>query len=80
MAWYAEKRGESDRRVFEMGELDGFYVSSKIDRAVHITFEKKDVIVIDIYDTATAAIALVCCPINSFTTFCHSCGSRNPEK
>jgi hypothetical protein len=23
---------------------------------------------------------LVSCPINSFTTFCHSCGSRNPEK
>lgn len=53
------KKGESDGRVFEMGELDGFYVSSKIDRAVHITFEKKDVIVIDIYDTATAAIAPV---------------------
>jgi hypothetical protein len=32
MAWYAEKRGESNSRVFEIDELDGFYVSSKIDR------------------------------------------------
>lgn len=59
MAWYAEKRGESNRRVFEMGEMDGFYVDSKMDRTVHITFEKKDTVVIDIYDTARAAIAPV---------------------
>lgn len=38
MAWYAEKRGESNRRVFEMNELDGFYVNSKINFASRIHF------------------------------------------
>lgn len=47
-----EKKGS---RVFRMGELDGFYVDNELDRTVHITFEKKEVIVIDIYDTARAA-------------------------
>jgi len=42
-------------RVFELDELDGFFVDNKLDRAVHITFEEEDVIVIDIYNTAQAA-------------------------
>lgn len=54
------KRREKVRpRVFEMGELDGFYVDNELDRTVHITFEEEDVIVIDIYNTARAAIAPV---------------------
>ena len=49
-------RGEKRRpRIFEMGELDGFYVDKELDRTVHITFEKQDLVVIDIYDTAQAA-------------------------
>jgi len=56
----AGKRGGKDKsRVFKLGELDGFYVDNEIDRAVHITFEEKDVVVIDIYDKARAAIAPV---------------------
>ncbi len=47
-----EKKGS---RVFRMGGLDGFYVDNELDRTVHITFEKKEIIVIDIYDTAQAA-------------------------
>ena len=47
-----EERGS---RVFEMGELDGFYVDNELDRTVHITFEKQHLLVIDIYDTAQAA-------------------------
>ncbi len=50
------KRGEKKRpRIFEIGELDGFYVDTQLDRTLHITFEEKDVIVIDIYNTAQAA-------------------------
>lgn len=42
-------------KVFNINELDGFYVDNRMDRTVHITFEEEDVIVIDIYDTAQAA-------------------------
>jgi hypothetical protein len=50
------KRGRKKRpRVFNINELDGFYVDNRMDRTVHITFEEEDVIIIDIYDTAQAA-------------------------
>lgn len=50
------KRIEKDKqRVFEIDELDGFYVDNEFDRTVHITFEEEDVFVIDIYDTVDAA-------------------------
>ena len=49
-------RGAKKRpRVFKMGELDGFYVDTELDRAVHITFEENDVIMIDVYNAAQAA-------------------------
>lgn len=54
------KRRKRDKsRVFKMAELDGFYVDNEMDRAVHITFEEENVVVIDLYDTAKAAIAPV---------------------
>ncbi len=46
---------EQLKRIFEIGELDGFYVDKKLDRTVHITLESEDTIVIDIFDTAQAA-------------------------
>ncbi|MDP3025496.1 MAG: hypothetical protein Q8O10_08165 [candidate division Zixibacteria bacterium] len=50
------KRGERKRpRVFKMDELDGFYVDKDLNRTLHITFEKEDIIVIDVYDTVQAA-------------------------
>ena len=50
------RRGEKkSSRVFKMSELDGFYVDNGLNRTVHITFEERNVIVIDIYDTAQAA-------------------------
>ena len=42
-------------RVFDINELDGFYVDKGSNKTVHITFEKEDVLVIDIYDTVEAA-------------------------
>lgn len=42
-------------RVFDINELDGFYVDKESNKTVHITFEKEDVLVIDIYDTVEAA-------------------------
>jgi len=50
-----QRGGGKGSRVFETGELDGFYVDKELDRAVHITFEQREVIVIDIYNTAQAA-------------------------
>lgn len=50
------KRKENNKpRVFEISELDGFYVDKKLDRTLHVTFEEEDVILIDLYDTAQAA-------------------------
>lgn len=50
------KRGRRNvPSVFRLGELDGFYIDNELDRAVHITFEERDVIVVDIYNTAQAA-------------------------
>ncbi|MCQ4574609.1 MAG: hypothetical protein NOU37_05120 [Candidatus Brocadiales bacterium] len=46
---------EQVKRIFKIGELDGFYVDEKLDRTVHITLESEDTIVIDIFDTAQAA-------------------------
>ena len=54
MATY--KRGQEKRpRVFKIDELDGFYVDNETDRAVHITLEEKDVVVIDVYNSSQAA-------------------------
>lgn len=58
MPVFASKRGNKKKsRVFKLDEMDGFYVDNEMDRAVHITFEEEDVVVIDIYDRAKAAIA-----------------------
>ncbi|MFQ5956484.1 MAG: hypothetical protein ACE5KK_01790, partial [Candidatus Brocadiales bacterium] len=46
---------EQMKRIFEIDELDGFYVNKKLDRTVHITFESEKIILIDIFDTAQAA-------------------------
>ncbi len=49
-------RGEKNKpRVFQIDELDGFYVDTKLDRTVHVTFEEEDVILIDVYNAAEAA-------------------------
>lgn len=49
-------RGEKNKpRVFQIEELDGFYVDKELDRTVHISFDEEDVIVIDVYDTTQAA-------------------------
>lgn len=50
------KRGnKNESRVFDINELDGFYVDNELDRTVHVTFEEEDVIIIDIYNAAEAA-------------------------
>jgi hypothetical protein len=50
------KRGRKNSpRVFKIDDLDGFYVSNSLNRAVHFTFEQEDIIVIDIFNSAQAA-------------------------
>ena len=46
---------KKEPRIFPIDELDGFYIDKKLNRCIHITFEREDVIIIDIYDTVEAA-------------------------
>ena len=46
---------EQMKRIFKMGELDGFYVDEELNRTVHITFESEETVLIDIFDTRQAA-------------------------
>jgi len=47
------------RRVYAAEELDGFYVDEALDRCIHITFDERDVVVFDVFNTARAAHAPV---------------------
>lgn len=48
-----ERENFFGRRVFPLGELDGFYIGDGI--CVHITFENDERIAIDLFDTEAAA-------------------------
>jgi len=48
----------TDKRVFPVDELDGFYIGDGLlgdGLCVHITFEDKETIAIDVFDTESAA-------------------------
>jgi len=48
-----QRQGFSSTRTFPLNELDGFYVDEGI--CVHITFEDKRTLAIDLYDDMRAA-------------------------
>lgn len=49
----SQRQGLRKPRVFPLDELDGFYVDEGI--CVHITFEDRQTIAIDLYDDERAA-------------------------